>query len=226
MDIKQGSNSAGSDQPEKVTGTINGADYSNEYILNNTGAYLEYIRAKIKEIIVNDGLKYSDPMEKKKIYPDFTYTQFLYLLLRLYDNVYSVNLELLHDTPYYYINSPYNVSKVKKAYEVYYRLCQYYGYNCTMEPFYNLTGISEKTFKEWLTSGRSDLYNIMYENAKKGVISRFENSKNPLLSLASANHKYNLDKPIQENMQGAVLDVLPDLLALTDQRKELTDGGK
>lgn len=228
MDNEKIIDNVGSDQPEKVTGTINGADNSNDYILSNIGAYLEYIRGKIQEIIKSDGLKYSDPMEKKKIYPDFTYTQFLYLLSRLYDNVYSVNLELLcKPCIYNNYNKPfYDPLKVKKAYEVYFRLCQYYGFNCTVDPFYKLVGISENTFREWLSSGYCDIYKTMLENAKSGTISRFENSPVPLLRLASANYKYNLDKPIQEHTQGAVVDVLPDLLALSDNKKYLEDGQK
>lgn len=205
--------------PEILTGTV---ENSNINILNNIDNYLQYIRDEIKKIIIDDDLKYSDPMDKKKIYPAFSYTQFLYLLSRLYDRVFSVNLELLCD--YNYINNinthNYNVDKVRLCYEVYSRLCQYYGYNCTMEPFYTMSGIDEGTFKEWLSCGKTDLYNIMLKNAKNATIARFENSRNPLLSLASANYKYNINTPTNERTDAAAVDVLPDLLQLTKDQKQ------
>lgn len=203
---------------EKLTGTI---ENSNDYILSNIGAYLEYIRENIKQIIINDGLKYSDPKDKKKEYPDFTYTQFLYLLSRLYDNVYSVNLELLHDPAYYNYNNkkPYNIDKVKKAYDVYLRLCNYYGFNCTPEPFLKMIGMGINTLKEWLSSGRSDLLKIMQENAKNDTISRFENSTTPLLNLAAGNYKYKLNEAQTDNTPAGIIATLPDLLALPDSKK-------
>ena len=205
-----------------ITGTI---ENSNINILNNIDNYLQYLRDNIKQIIIDDELKYSDPMEKKKTYPDFTYTQFLYLLSRLYDRVFSVNLELLCD--YNHINNinthNYNMDKVKLCYMVYCRLCQYYGYNCSIDPFYSMTGIDERTFKEWLSVGKSDLFNIMVNNAKSGVIARFENSKNPLLSLASANYKYNINTPTNERTEAAAVEVLPDLLSIEDHQKGLQE---
>lgn len=205
--------------PEIITGTV---ENSNINILNNIDNYLQYLRDEIKKIIIDDDLKYSDPMDKKKIYPAFSYTQFLYLLSRLYDRVFSVNLELLCD--YNHINNinthNYNVDKVRLCYEVYYRLCVYYGFNCTMEPFYSMSGIDEGTFKEWLSCGKTDLYNIMLKNAKNATIARFENSRNPLLSLASANYKYNINSPQNERQEAAAVDVLPDLLQLTKDQKQ------
>ena len=94
----EGGRAAMSDQNKIIV------ENSNENILNNIDNYLQYIRDNIKQIIVDDDLKYSDPMEKKKIYPDFTYTQFLYLLSRLFDRVFSVNTDLL----YIYYKDKYN----------------------------------------------------------------------------------------------------------------------
>ena len=199
---------------------------SNAYILNSIDAYLQYLRDNIKQIIIDDELKYSDPMEKKKIYPDFTYTQFLYLLSRLYDRVFSVNHELLHDNYINKYNPNYSIPKVELCYAVYYRLCSYYGYNCTMEPFYSMTGLDDHTLKNWLSSGRSELLQVMLKNAKNNTVSRFENSRNPLLSLASANYKYQLDKPVTERTEAAAVEVLPDLLQLTDGKKGLPEGSK
>lgn len=192
---------------------------SNESILNNINYYLEFLREKIKEIIAADGLQYSEPMEKKKIYPAFTYTQFLYLLSRLYDTVYSVNKELLYNNNKL---RSYDEKKVKLAYEVYFRLCQFYGFTCAVEPFTNMTGVSYDILLIWLSSGKSNLLKNMRDNAQNTVISRFENSPVPLLQLAAANHKYNLSQAIQEREEETVLEVLPDLLALTDSKKELT----
>lgn len=210
------------DKPEVIKGSIDPVENSNEYILNNIAAYLEFLRAEIKQIILDDNLKYSDPMEKKKIYPDFTYTQFLYLLSRLYDRVYSVNLELLcKPCIYNNYNKPfYDPDKVKTAYDVYLRLCNYYGYNCSTDPFYKMVGIEEHTIREWLSSGYSPLYKIMQENAKNDTVSRFENSPVPILRLAAGNYKYNLDKPVQEHTAQGVIESLPDLLALTDTQEK------
>jgi hypothetical protein len=63
----------------------------------------------------------------------------------------------------------------------------------------------------------------MQDNAKNTVISRFENSPVPLLQLAAANHKYRLAEPVQERTEAAAVDVLPDLLALSDAQKLLND---
>lgn len=201
-----------------ITGVV---EDSNINLLQNIEAYFQYIRETIKQIIIDDDLKYSDPMDKKKIYPDFTYTQFLYLLSRIYDRVYSVNLELLcKPCIYNNYNKPYyDTLKVKKAYEVYYRLCQYYGYVCTAEPFYTMTGLSENIVREWLSSGYCDLYNTMLKNAKNTVVSRFENSRVPLLQLAAANYKYNLNQHETMHEGAPVLEVLPDLLALPEAEK-------
>ena len=193
---------------------------SNENILNNIDNYLQYIRDNIKQIIIDDDLKYSDPMEKKKIYPDFTYTQFLYLLSRLFDRVFSVNTDLLY---IYYkdkYNKQYDMEKVKLCYEVYYKLCFYYGYNCNIEPFCIMTGIDYNSLQEWLTSGRSNLITIMLKNAKDSAVSRFENSRNPILSLAAANYKYQLQTPEQVRESVVAVDVLPDLLALSANTKK------
>ena len=189
---------------------------SNDNILKDTDAYLQYIRENLQQIIIDDDLKYSDPMDKKKIYPAFTYTQFLYLLSRLYDRVYNINKELLYNNM-----RSYDVLKVEKAYNIYYRLCQYYGFTCAVEPFYTMTGICKDTVTHWLSSGRSALLKTMQENAKNTVISRFENSPVPLLQLAAANHKYRLSEPLHERTEAAAVEVLPDLLAIAEQKKEI-----
>lgn len=206
-----------------IHGTV---ENSNENILNNIENYLQYIRQEIQNILVDDNIKYSDPMEKKKIYPDFTYTQFLYLLSRLYDRVFSVNTELLCDNYINKYNKNYNIHKVELCYEVYYRLCLYYGYNCTMEPFFTMTGMDDKTVREWLRLGRSSLLNTMLKNAKNSTVARFENSRNPLLSLAAANYKYRLNEPTQERQQDAQIEALPDLLALVQEDQQELESPK
>ena len=209
--------------PPKICALISlNEDANLDLILNNIGAYLEFLRAEIKQIIIDDNLKYSDPMEKKKIYPDFTYTQFLYLLSRLYDRVYSVNLELLcKPCIYNNYNKPfYDPVKVQKAYDVYLRLCNYYGYNCSIDPFYKMVGIEEHTIREWLSSGYSPLYKIMQENAKKDTVARFENSPVPILRLAAGNYKYKLNEAQTDHTPAGIIDTLPDLLALTDTQEK------
>lgn len=195
---------------------------SNNNILSNMDAYLQYIRDNINQIIIDDGLKYSDPMDKKKVYPAFTYTQFLYLLSRLFDRVYSVNTELLYNAYNNKYNKSYNTDKVMLAYEVYYRLCGYYGFICSAEGFYILSGIDVNTLQEWLSSGKSNLLNIMRKNAKNSTIARFENSPTPLLNLAAANYKYNINQHETTHEGAAVLEALPDLLALPGAEKSHT----
>ena len=197
---------------------------SNENILNNMDAYLQYIRDNINQIIKDEGLQYSDPMDKKKIYPAFTYTQFLYLLSRLFDRVYSVNTELLYNAYINKYNKIYNMEKVKLCYEVYYRLCGFYGFICSIEGFYIFSGIDERTLKEWLSSGRTDLFNTMCKNAKNSTIARFENSSTPLLNLAAANYKYNLNQHETSRDSAPVLETLPDLLALPKDQKNSLPG--
>ena len=208
--------------PEEVEVVEN----SNDYILNNIGAYLEYIRAWIRRIIDSDGLKYAEPMEKKKIYPEFNYIQFQYLLQRVQQEVYQVNTELL----YKYYNNPsnkvYDVDKVKLCYTVYSMLCSYYGFICSLEGFYLFSGIGEHTLKLWLSSGVSDVYKIALENSKNAVVSDFENSKVPLLKLAAGNYKYKLNTPMNERQEVTSIEVLPDLLQLTDSKKTLPEGPK
>ena len=164
-------------------------------------------------------------MEKKKIYPDFTYTQYLYLLSRLFDRVFSVNTDLLY---IYYkdkYNKQYDIPKVELCYSVYVKLCLYYGYNCTMDPFFIMTGLDKNTLHEWLTSGRSRLQLTMLENAKNNTLARFENSRNPILSIAAANYKYQLQTPEQAREAVVAVDVLPDLLALADNTKKALPEG-
>lgn len=204
---------------EKVNGTIDSVNNSNDYILNNIGAYLEYIRETIRGIIQNEGLQYSEPMDKKKEYPAFTYIQFQYLLSRVYDLVFAVNLELLHPPNYNKYNKLYDHNKVKLCYTVYQKLCAYYGFICSVEGFYIFSGIEERTLKEWLSSGVNDLFKIMSENAKNTVISNFENSPVPLLKLAAGNYKYKLNEAQADHTPAGVIATLPDLLALTDQEK-------
>ena len=201
-------------KPTTETPIAGVVENSNEIILSSIDAYLQYIRDNIKQIIIDDNLKYSDPMEKKKIYPDFTYTQFLYLLSRLNDRVFSVNTALLYDSYINKYNKTYNIQKVELCYSVYFKLCMYYGYNCNIDPFYTMTGIDRNTVQEWLSSGRSFLLRTMLENAKNTAVSRFENSRNPILSLAAANYKYGLNTPEKEVATTPVLDVLPDLLQI------------
>ena len=210
---------------ETLKGSIETVNNSNDYILNNIGAYLEYIRETIREIIKNEGLQYSEPMDKKKIYPAFTYTQFQYLLSRVYDLVFAVNLELLcKPCIYNNYNKPfYDPNKVKLCYTVYQKLCAYYGFICSVEGFYIFSGISERTLKEWLSSGYCDIYKTASENAKNAVVSRFENSSVPLLNLAAGNYKYKLDKPADDHTPAGIIETLPDLLSLTDAQKALTD---
>lgn len=204
-------------KPDKpITGEVVN---SNDNILNNMDYYLQYLRDNIKQIIIDDELKYSDPMEKKKVYPDFTYIQFCYLLGRLYDRVFSVNTELLYISYKDKYNKVFDIPKVELCYEVYCKLCQYYGYICSQEQFETMTGVDDGTLKNWLSSGRSLLANKMLENAKKSVVSSFENSKQPLLKLAGANYKYKLNTPLEERAEVAAVDVLPDLTALTQRRQ-------
>lgn len=200
-------------------------------ILSDIGYYLAYIRQEIRLILIDDDLHYSEPMDKKKIYPAFTYTQFLYILLRLYDKVYSVRYELLCIDDYHPPISPtnnkpmhnlykYSIPKVEMAYDVYYRLCVSYGYICGVEPFYTMTGIDEATTRDWLSCGRSNLVNTMLKNAKSATINRFDNSSVPILNLAAANYRYRLntesDAAKEEEM---ISDSLPDLLALPSAKK-------
>ena len=209
--------------PETITGTV---ENSNINILNNIDNYLQYLRDNIKQIIIDDELKYSDPMEKKKIYPDFTYTQFCYLLGRLFDRVFSINTELLYINYNDKYNKVYDIPKVELCYRVYVKLCQYYGYICSIEQFETMTGIDFNTIQDWLSSGRSNLYSTMLKNAKNSVVSSFENSKLPLLRLASANYKYQIDKPMTDRTAAAAVDVLPDLLQLSDTKKQVTEDPK
>ena len=197
---------------------------SNENILSNMDAYLQYIRENINQIIQDEGLQYSEPMDKKKIYPAFTYTQFLYLLSRVFDRVYSVNTELLYNAYNNKYNKSYNVDKVKLCYDVYYRLCGYYGFICSAEGFYILSGIDVNTLQDWLSSGKSNLLNIMRKNAKNSTIARFENSPTPLLNLAAANYKYNINQHETAHEGAPVLEVLPDLLALPQDQKNSLPG--
>ena len=196
--------------PESITGTVVN---SNDYILKNKAAYLQYIRENIQRIIAEDGLHYSEPMDKKKEYPAFTYIQFQYLLQRVQDEVYHTNKDLLYNN----INR-YDMDKVKLCYTVYSMLCSYYGFICSLEGFYLFSGIDEPRLKEWLSAGVSDVYKIATEKAKNSVVSSFENSQVPLLKLAGANYKYKLNTPLEERAEVAAVDVLPDLQALT-QRK-------
>lgn len=198
-------------------------DY-NIRVLEDIELYLQYIRETIKQIIVDDGLKYSEPMDKKKIYPDFTYTQFLYLLSRVFDRVYSVNTALLYDSYNNKYSKVYNTRKVELCYEVYHRLCGYYGFICSIEGFYKFVGIDRETLLEWLSSGKSELYKKAIENSKNTVLSGFENSQVPILRLAAGNYKYKLNTPIQERQEAVAVDVLPDLLAISGTKENaLTD---
>lgn len=210
-------------KPENTTGTI---ENSNDYILHNIGAYLEYIRETIREIIQNEGLQYAEPMDKKKIYPAFNYIQFQYLLSRVYDLVFAVNLELLHPPNYNKYNKLYDHNKVKLCYIVYQKLCAYYGFICSVEGFYIFSGIEERTLKEWLSSGINDLFKIMSQNAKNTVISNFENSPVPLLKLAAGNYKYKLNEAQTDNTPAGIIDTLPDLLALPETKNALPDSKK
>lgn len=207
-------------------------DTDSNILLSNTDRYLSYIRQQIRQIIIDDDLHYSDPMDKKRIYPAFTYLQFQYILGRLYDRVYSVRYDLLCKdgyTPKFVspnnINNihklyDYDTVKVKKAYDVYLKLCQYYGYIPSVEPFYSMTGIEDSVFKEWLSAGRTDLLNFMIKNAKNATITGFDNSHVPLLKLASANYRYRLNTESAEDKEhDMIADNLPDLLALPSAKK-------
>ena len=203
--------------PEKLTGVI--VD-SNENILNNEQEYFIYILENVKQIIKDYGLKYSDVVDSRKDHPDFTYNQFLFILAELKTRVFSVNKELLSDNYINLYNPNYNVSKVELAYRIYNKLCKYYGFNCTDTPFYEMTGIEEARLYEWLSHGTSDLLKKIKENAKNNVLSEFENGKIPILKLASANYKHGLTTPIQERETTASVEMLPDLLSITDHSKE------
>lgn len=210
-----------SNDPEKIIDTV---ENSNDYILSNIGAYLEYIRETIKKIIADEGLQYAEPMDKKKIYPAFNYIQFQYLLSRVFDTVYAVNTELLYIYYHDKFKKKYDIHKVELCYEVYCRLCAYYGFICSVEGFYKFSGIDKETLLEWLSSGRSVLYKKALENSKNTVLSGFENSQVPILRLAAGNYKYKLNTPAQEHQEAAAVDVLPDLLAISGAKeKALTD---
>ena len=210
-------------QNTPISGTVVN---SNDYILTHKAAYLQYIRDAIKHIIAEDELQYCEPMDKKKIYPAFNYIQFHYLLGRVHDEVYCKNLELLCKPQIYnnYNKPVYDPEKVKLCYEIYCSLCSYYGFICSVEGFYIITGISENTFKEWLISGYCDIIKKAYENSRNATVSSFENSTVPLLKLAGANYKYKLQTPLEEREQQAAVDVLPDLLAIEQDKKQLTSG--
>lgn len=200
-------------------------------ILSNMDYYLSYIRQEIRQILIDDDLHYSEPMDKRKVYPAFTYIQFQYLLLRLYDRVYSVRYELLCIDGYNPPLSPndgkpmhnlykYSIPKVEMAYNIYHRLCVSYGYICSVEPFYSMVGIDEATTMAWLSDGRSNLVNLMIKNARNATITGFDNSHVPLLKLASANYRYRLNTESAEDKErDMIADNLPDLLALPSAKK-------
>ena len=199
---------------------------SNENILNSEQNYFMYILDNIKQIIRDYGLKYSETVDSRKSHPDFTYNQFLFLLAELQTRVFAVNTDLLSDG-YINIYTPrYNVQKVEKAYNIYNKLCKYYGFNCTDTPFYEMTGLNEPILQEWLSCGRSQLLKKIKENAKNNVLSEFENGKIPILKLASANYKHGLTTPLQERETDSIADSLPDLLAIPACKKGLPEPKK
>jgi len=218
-----GDSSVNNPNSTPLSGNVEVVQDDTKSILTNIDLYLQYIRQELKQIIIDDDLHYSEPMEKKKTYPDFTYIQFCYLLGRLNDRVFSVNTELLFDDNYIY-KRVYSIPKVELCYKVYSRLCGYYGFICSVEQFEVMTGIDEGTLKEWLSCGKSDLFNFMLKNAKNNVVSSFENSKVPLLKLASANYKYKLQTPLEEREQQTSVEVLPDLLTIAQDKKALPNG--
>jgi len=216
------------------TPTIVEADDTDSHILlQSMDRYLAYIRQQIRQILIDDEMEYCEPMDKKKVYPAFTYTQFQYILLRLFDRVYSVRYDLLCKDGYTpnmampnaYTNNiskyyNYDMVKVKKAYTVYLMLCKYYGYVPSVEPFLDMTGIDDKSLKEWLSNGQSDILNVMLKNAKNATITRFDNSSVPILNLASANYRYKLNTESAEDKErDMIADSLPDLLALPSAKK-------
>jgi len=209
------------DNPEKITGVI--VD-SNENILQDQQKYLLYIIEHINRILKDYNIQYAEVVDSRKSHPAFTYNQFIFILSELYTRVYAVNKPLLFKQGFHniYTNSGsyYDIHKVELAYNIYFKLCFMYGFNCTDVQFYTMTGVSEEILNDWLSVGKSDLLKRIKENAKNGVLSEFENGKIPILKLASANYKHGLTTPIQERETSASVEMLPDLLAIEDQRQE------
>lgn len=190
-------------------------------LLNNEQYYFSFILETIQQIIKDYGLKYSGIVDSRKEHPDFTYNQFLFLLAEIKTRVYDTDLELLHDNYINKYNPNYSIPKVEKAYNIYNKLCKYYGFNCTESPFLDMIGLDDMTIKNWLNSGRSDLLKRLKENATKGVLSQFENSQVPLLQLAVANHKRGLSQTLTEHDEHNTIKQLPDLLGLSQDKKPL-----
>lgn len=189
-------------------------------LLNNEQYYFSFILETIQQIIKDYGLKYSGIVDSRKMHPDFTYNQFLFLLAEIKTRVYDVDISLL----FYDDKKRYDISRVEKAYNIYNKLCKYYGFNCTEFPFYDMIGIDKNILMDWLSSGKSMLLKIIKENATKGVLSEFENSQAPILKLAVANHSHGLAQQNTEHTETPTIEQLPDLLSISQSKKPmLTD---
>lgn len=216
---KQGKESKDNNTP--IIGVI---EDSNENILQDQQKYLMYIIGHIERILKDYNIQYAEVVDSRKSHPAFTYNQFIFILSELYTRVFAVNKPLLFKQGFHNIysnsGSYYDIPKVELAYNIYFKICFMYGFNCTDVQFYTMTGVSEEVLYNWLSDGKSDLLKRIKENAKNGVLSEFENGKIPILKLASANYKHGLTTPIQEREASASVEKLPDLLSITDQEKE------
>lgn len=128
----------------------------------------------------------------KNIYP----TQFNCILEYVYDNLYSIDNELLKDMPTQY--NDYNKDKVLLCYSVFKYVCNYYCMEISLKRFELFSGIDHQTFYNWesgLSGKRFDLHQkIMKDNEESLSLLMQDRRNNPMKYLPKLNkvHEWNM----------------------------------
>ena len=181
----------------------------NKQLLEDPERYLLYIIQESEKIIKDYSIKYNDIQDNRKTYPKFTTKQFIFILQLLNKRVYQTNIILIKHDIYKY---RYDISKVEKAYNIFKLYCNYYNMNYNINLFTIFCGVEKTDLINWLNTGKSRLYISIMDDSKSINEIDFANSNNALLRL----HYVNNTQP--ERIEAGVVDTLPDLLPVSDQK--------
>ena len=185
---------------------------ANDNLLQDQERYFFYIKQQIENIITDYDITYTEIKDDRKTYPKFTKKQFILICQALQNRVYKPNKQLLKDDIYI---TRYNIYKVELCYKVFTMVCSYYNMLFNADLFIVYSGIERENLVNWLTSGKSRLWQKIIEDSNNFDNLSMLNSENSLLKVY-----YRNNQEIQRIEEGSQA-ILPDL---SSPEKSITGG--
>lgn len=189
---------------------------ANSELLQDQERYFFYIKQQIENIITDYDITYTEIKDDRKTYPKFTKKQFILICQALQNRVYKPNKQLLKDDIYI---TRYNIYKVELCYKVFTMICSYYNMLFNADLFIIYSGIERENLMNWLTSGKSRLWQKIIEDSNNFDNLSMLNSENSLLKVYYRNNQEI--QRIEEGSQAALPDLQAAKMSLPDTQDNI-----